>query len=149
MVGIYLRMCRSLAGREFSPLRIEFRRPRPGRIDDFQSVCARHNDAIALQYMSSRTLRRKLGDAGTTYKEVYFTRAFRRWTGQSPSSWRCKSAARRLPAGQGNVSARASRRAHNASYEDPFEVPSEVSSSFANATSRGRTSFSRNSFETM
>jgi AraC-like DNA-binding protein len=196
IVGSFLRMCRSLAGREYSPLRIEFRRPRPAKIDDFQSVLrtplifdapetrmvfdrdsierpldggnpelARHNDAIALQYlsqlerdniqarvcevlthrlaqgepsqeqvaemlnMSSRTLQRKLGDAGITYKEVLnetrhtlalaylsaprhtvsdvtfllgfsagscFTRAFRRWTGQSPSAWRSNSAARRL-----------------------------------------------------
>jgi AraC-like DNA-binding protein len=71
--------------------------------------------------MSARTLQRRLGDSGTTYKELLddtrralalaylsapqhsvneityrlgfssgscFTRAFRRWTGQSPSDWR-------------------------------------------------------------
>jgi AraC-like DNA-binding protein len=196
VVGAYLRMSRSLNGREFSPLRIEFRRSRPSKIDDFESLLraplvfdapqtrlvfdcdsverpleggnpelARHNDAIALQYlsqlerdniearvrevlthrlargepsqeevaeilnMSSRTLQRKLGDAGTTYKEVLnetrhtlalaylsaprhtvsdvtfllgfsagscFTRAFRRWTGQSPSAWRASAEARRF-----------------------------------------------------
>jgi len=188
LVGSYLRMCRSLIGRDYSPLRIEFRRSPPSRLDDFLSLLrapmffdmprtrlvfdresierpldsgnpelARHNDAIALQYltqlerdnielrvrevltqqlthgepsqedvaemlnMSARTLQRKLGDGGTTYKEILddtrhalalqylsarthsvsdvtyllgfssgscFTRAFRRWTGQSPSDWR-------------------------------------------------------------
>jgi AraC-like DNA-binding protein len=194
LVGAYLRMCRSLIGHEFSPLRIELRRPRPSRIEDFQTLLraplqfnapqtrlvfdadsierpldggnpelARHNDAIALQYlsqiereniqarvreiltqrlargepsqedvaellnMSARTLQRKLGDSGTTYKELLektrhelalaylsasrysvndvtyllgfsaascFTRAFRRWTGQSPSNWRARADAR-------------------------------------------------------
>jgi AraC-like DNA-binding protein len=188
VVGLYLRMCRSLLGREYSPLRIEFRRSQPAKINDFLKLLrapllfdapqtllvfdresierpldggnpelARHNDAIALQYlsqlerdnievrvrevltqrlsrgepsqediaellnMSARTLQRKLGDRGTTYKEILddtrralalaylsaprhsvsdvtyllgfsagscFTRAFRRWTGQSPSGWR-------------------------------------------------------------
>jgi AraC-like DNA-binding protein len=188
IVGLYVRMCRSMLGREYSPLRIEFRRSQPARIDDFVSLLrtpllfdapqtrlvldresierpldggnpelARHNDAIALEYlsrlerdnievrvrevltqrlsrgepsqediaeilnMSARTLQRKLGDRGTTYKEILddtrralalaylsaprhsvsdvtfllgfsagscFTRAFRRWTGQSPSDWR-------------------------------------------------------------
>jgi AraC-like DNA-binding protein len=188
LVAAYLRMCRSLLGHDYSPLRIEFRRARPSKIEDFQSLLraplqfgaartrlvfdcvaierpldggnpelARHNDAIALQFMSrierenvqgrvrevltqrlaqgepsqedvaellnmsARTLQRKLGDAGTTYKEILddtrrvlalaylsaprhtvsevtyllgfsagssFTRAFRRWTGQSPSDWR-------------------------------------------------------------
>jgi AraC-like DNA-binding protein len=188
VVAAYLRMCRSLIGRDYSPLRIEFRRARPARIDDFQRLLraplqfgaartrlvfdseaierpldggnpelARHNDAIALQYltqferdnvqgrvrdvltqrlahgepsqediarmlnMSARTLQRKLSDGGVTYKEILdqtrrilafaylsaprhsvgdvtyllgfsaassFTRAFRRWTGQSPSDWR-------------------------------------------------------------
>jgi AraC-like DNA-binding protein len=188
IVGLYVRMCRSLLGREYSPLRIEFRRSRPARIDDFVRLLrtpllfdapqtrlvldresierpldggnpelARHNDAIALEYlsqlerdniqvrvrevltqrlsrgepsqediaeilnMSARTLQRKLGERGTSYKEILddtrralalaylsaprhsvsdvtyllgfsagscFTRAFRRWTGQSPSDWR-------------------------------------------------------------
>jgi AraC-like DNA-binding protein len=126
-------------------------------LDGGNPELARHNDAIALQYMSqierdnlqgrvrdvltqrlargepsqeevaellnmsARTLQRKLGDGGTTYKEILdetrrvlalaylsaprysvgdvtyllgfsagssFTRAFRRWTGQSPSDWR-------------------------------------------------------------
>jgi AraC-like DNA-binding protein len=191
LVGAHLRMCRSLAGRDFSPARIELRRPRPERIEDFERLLraptefgaarnlllferadierqleggnpelARHNDAMALEYlarierdnvaarvrelllarlkmsepsqdevaeqlcMSARTLQRKLGDAGTTYKEVLdetrhalalaylsapqhsvsdithllgfscgssFTRAFRRWTGKSPTDWRAGS----------------------------------------------------------
>jgi AraC-like DNA-binding protein len=193
LVAAYLRMCRSLIGHDYSPLRIEFRRARPSRIEDFERLLrapllfdaeqtrlvfdsagierpldggnpelARHNDAIALQYlsqierdnlqgrvrdvltqslahgepsqeevaellnMSARTLQRKLGDGGTTYKEILdetrrvlalaylsaprhsvsdvtyllgfsagssFTRAFRRWTGQSPSDWRAGAAA--------------------------------------------------------
>jgi AraC-like DNA-binding protein len=188
LVAAYLRMCRSLIGHDYSPLRIEFRRARPDRVENFQRLLraplyfgaprtrlvfdceaierpldggnpelARHNDAIAQQYlsqlerdniqwrvrevltqrlahgeppqedvaellnMSARTLQRKLGDAGTGYKEILdetrrvlalaylstprhtvsevtyllgfsagssFTRAFRRWTGQSPSDWR-------------------------------------------------------------
>ena len=195
IVGIYIRMCRSLIGRQFAPLRIEFRRPRPARIEDFDLMLraplsfdaaqtliafdcesverpldsgnpelARHNDAIALEYlsrlecdhvstrvrealrhrlargepsqeevaellnMSARTLQRKLAEANTTYKEVLnetrrtlalaylatphhtvtdvtfllgfsatscFTRAFRRWTGQSPSAWRLAASAPR------------------------------------------------------
>jgi AraC-like DNA-binding protein len=83
-------------------------------------------------YMSARTLQRKLGDSGTTYKEILdetrhslalaylsapehsvsdvthllgfssgscFTRAFRRWTGQSPSDWRAGSVPRMGAAG--------------------------------------------------
>jgi AraC-like DNA-binding protein len=191
VVGLYLRMCRSLIGREYSPLRVEFRRSPPAKLNDFLSLLraplvfdapqtrlifdrasiersldggnpelARHNDAIALQYlsqlerdnievrvrevltqrlaqgepsqediaellsMSARTLQRKLGECGTTYKEILdetrhalalaylsvprhsvsdityllgfsagscFTRAFRRWTGQSPSDWRAST----------------------------------------------------------
>jgi len=194
LVCAHLRMCRSLIGREFSPLRIELRRPRPLKVDDFERVLraplkfgathnrlvfesgsmecaleggnpelARHSDAIALQYlarierdniqarvrdllmerldksepsqeevaehlyMSARTLQRKLGDCGTTYKEILdetrhslalaylsapehsvsdithllgfscgssFTRAFRRWTGKSPSNWRAAAVPR-------------------------------------------------------
>src|ERR1700688_2741245 len=137
LVAANLRMCRSLIGHDYSPLRIEFRRARPARIEDFQSLLraplqfgaartrlvfdcdaierpleggnpelARHQDAIALQYlsqmerdniqwrvrevltqrlahgepsqedvaellnMSARTLQRKLGDCGTTYREI-------------------------------------------------------------------------------
>jgi AraC-like DNA-binding protein len=77
--------------------------------------------------VSARTLQRKLGDGGTTFKEILdetrhamalaylgspqhsvneityllgfscsssFTRAFRRWTGLSPSDWRAKTASR-------------------------------------------------------
>jgi AraC-like DNA-binding protein len=188
VVGAQLRMCRSLLGREHSPLLIELRRPRPAKTDDFERLLraplrfgaaqnrlvfdsesierpldggspelARHSDTIALQYlsrlerddiqarvrevlmqrlersepsqeevaeqlyMSARTLQRKLCESGMTYKDVLgetrralamaylsapqhsvsdvthllgfscessFTRAFRRWTGQSPSDWR-------------------------------------------------------------
>jgi AraC-like DNA-binding protein len=188
LVAAHLRMCRSLAGREFSPRLIELRRPRPEKVDDFERLLraplrfsapqnlmvfdaesierrldsgnpelARYNDVIALQHlkgierddiqgrvrevllqrlegrepsqeeiaerlhMSARTLQRKLADSGTTYKELLdetrhalalaylsapqhsvnevtyllgfssgscFTRAFRRWTGQSPTHWR-------------------------------------------------------------
>jgi AraC-like DNA-binding protein len=188
LVAAHLRMCRSLSGREFSPLLVELRRPRPARIDDFERLLraplrfdapknllvfdaagierkldsgnpelARYNDVIALQHlkrierddvqgrvrevllqrlkgrepsqeevserlhMSPRTLQRKLAESGTTYKEMLddtrhalalaylsapqhsvnevtyllgfssgscFTRAFRRWTGKSPSNWR-------------------------------------------------------------
>jgi AraC-like DNA-binding protein len=76
--------------------------------------------------VSARTLQRKLGDSGTTFKEILdetrhalalaylsvphsvsettfllgfsctssFTRAFRRWTGLSPSDWRARGASR-------------------------------------------------------
>jgi AraC-like DNA-binding protein len=193
LVAAYLRMCRSLVGRTYSPRRIHLRRPRPSIVDDFHGILraplqfdaprtllvfdaqsierslgdgnpelALHNDAIALQHlsqierqniqarvrdvlrhrlslgepsqediaeslgMSVRTLQRKLGDSGTTYLEILdetryemarahlssrrysindvthllgfsaescFTRAFRRWTGQSPSEWRARGLA--------------------------------------------------------
>ncbi|HTV96968.1 MAG TPA: AraC family transcriptional regulator [Steroidobacteraceae bacterium] len=193
LVAAQLRMCRSLIGRDFSPLLVELRRPRPARLEDFERLLraplrfgaaqnrlildaqsmerpleggnpelARHNDVIALRYltrierediearvrevlmqrlegrepsqeevaeqlyMSPRTLQRKLGERGTTYKQLLdetrhalalaylsapqhsvnevtyllgfssgscFTRAFRRWTGQSPSDWRAGGAA--------------------------------------------------------
>jgi len=81
-------------------------------------------DIAEILNMSARTLQRKLGECGTTYKEILddtryalalaylsaprhsvsdvtyllgfstgscFTRAFRRWTGQSPSDWRAGS----------------------------------------------------------
>ncbi len=83
LVAAYLRMCRSLLGHDYSPLRIEFRRARPAKIEDFIACSrgctfpvrrrlrlvfdcaairrpldggnpelARHNDAIALRYLS-------------------------------------------------------------------------------------------------
>jgi len=185
-----LRMCRSFVGHGYSPLRIELRRPRPARIEEFEKILraplyfectrncmvfdcesiervldganpelARQNDAIALQYLariergniqarvrevlmrrlecgepsqeevaaflgtSARTLQRRLGESGCTYMELLdrtrhsmaltylsapenslsdvtwllgfsgcssFTRAFRRWTGLSPSAWRAQ-----------------------------------------------------------
>jgi AraC-like DNA-binding protein len=195
LASAHLRMCRSLIGRDFSPLLIELRRPPPARIDDFERLLraplrlgaeqnrlvfdaaslerrldganpelARYNEVIALQYltrierddletrvrellmqrlagsepsqeelaeqlyMSARTLQRKLRDCGTTYKGILdetrhalalaylsgpqrsvnevtyllgfssgscFTRAFRRWTGLSPSHWRSGAVASR------------------------------------------------------
>jgi AraC-like DNA-binding protein len=188
LVGMHLRMCRSLIGRDFSPLAVELRRPRPAVLDDFERLWraplrfgAEHNrlrfdqpsmervldsrnpelaqlsDAISARYLarierqniearvrtvltrrmqrceptqeevaevlnvSARTLQRKLGECGTTFKEILdetrhalalvylseprhsvaeithllgfscssaFTRAFRRWTGRSPTDWR-------------------------------------------------------------
>jgi AraC-like DNA-binding protein len=199
LVAAYLRMCRSLIGHDYSPLRVEFRRERPDSIEDFQRLLraplqfgaartrlvfdvdaierpldggnpelARHSDEIARQYlselergniqwrvrevltqrlaqgepsqedvadllnMSARTLQRKLAEGGITYKEILdetrralalaylsaprhsvsevtyllgfsagssFTRAFRRWTGQSPSDWRAGAVARSPAAG--------------------------------------------------
>jgi AraC-like DNA-binding protein len=216
LVAAFLRMCRSLTGREYSPLLVELRRPRPAVVEDFQVLLraplrfdaehnrlifdsasieqrldggnpelARHNDAIANQYLarmernniearvrevleqqlqesepsqedvaellnvSARTLQRKLGDAGTTFKEILddtrhalalaylsepqhsvsevtyllgfscgssFTRAFRRWTGQSPSDWRAASAPRSFscPAGRWRQAARGHARSGGA-----------------------------------
>ena len=188
LMALQLRMARSLSGRDFSPLLIELRRPRPSRLEDFERLLraplrfeaahdrmvfdrasierrleegnpelARQHDLITMQFlmrvgredvrsrvrevlmrrlegsepsqeeiaeqlcMSARTLQRKLGETGTTYKAVLdetrealalaylaspqrsvseiayslgfssascFTRAFRRWTGESPSNWR-------------------------------------------------------------
>jgi AraC-like DNA-binding protein len=188
LVSLFLRLCRSLLGREYSPLLVELRRPRPAVMDDFERLwraplkfdapqnrlifdrgsierlletrnpeLARSSDAVSTRYlarierhnvearvrealtrrlpinepsqehvaemlnMSARTLRRKLGDSGTTFKEILdqtrhtlaltylsspeyclsdithllgfscsscFIRAFRRWTGVSPSDWR-------------------------------------------------------------
>ena len=81
-------------------------------------------EVAELLNMSARTLQRKLGEGGVTYKEMLdetrrspalaylsasrhtvsdvtyllgfsagssFTRAFRRWTGQSPSDWRART----------------------------------------------------------
>ncbi|MFZ1905292.1 MAG: AraC family transcriptional regulator [Steroidobacteraceae bacterium] len=195
VVGMYLRMCRALIGRDFSPLAIELRRPRPAVIDDFERLwraplrfnaeynrlrfdrdsiervldggnpeMARLSDAISARYLvrieqhnmearvrtvlarrlqhgepteeevtemlnvSARTLQRRLGKCGTTFKEILdetrhalalaylsephhsvaeithllgfscssaFTRAFRRWTGYSPTDWRARARARR------------------------------------------------------
>ncbi len=188
LVGIHLRMCRSLIGRDFSPLSVELRRPRPAAIGDFErlwraplSFGAQHNrmrfdpasmeraldsgnpelarlsDAVSARYLarierhnlearvrtvltqrlqhgepteeevaeilnvSPRTLQRKLEGRGTSFRKIVddvrrvqalahfsagqmtvnevthllgfscsssFTRAFRRWTGVSPSQWR-------------------------------------------------------------
>src|SRR3984893_4093230 len=38
VVAAYLRMCRSLTGRDYSPLRIELERRAPAHIEDFQRV---------------------------------------------------------------------------------------------------------------
>jgi AraC-like DNA-binding protein len=137
VVGMFLRMCRSLLGRNYSPLSIELRRPRPAVIDDFEErwrspltfgaeqnrlvfdsetverlldtrnpELARSSDAISTQYLarierhniearvrevltqrlqnrepsqddvadalnvSARTLQRKLGESGTTFKDI-------------------------------------------------------------------------------
>lgn len=190
MVALYVRLCRSHLGREFSPLRIELRRPVPedgagfdrilrtplayGRrrdrivfdrrsldraLDGGNPELASLNDAIVQKMLLSlgrggiqqrvravlaqrlehgeptqkdvaqllnmcvRTLQRRLAGDGTGYKELLdatrrelalnylresggniskvtyrvgfsssssFTRAFRRWTGSSPTSWRAR-----------------------------------------------------------
>jgi len=196
LVGVYVRMCRGLVGRHYSPLGIELRRAPPARLEDFERLwrapirfgaadnrlifdaesierlldsgnpeLARLTDAVCTRYlariergnigarvrkvliqrlpasepsqeevaeslnMSARTLQRKLSDCRTTFKEILdetrhalaleylsaaqhsvaeithllgfsrsssFTRAFRRWTGLSPSTWRAESASRYL-----------------------------------------------------
>lgn len=196
LVGIYLRMCRSLIGRDFSPLSVELRRPRPAVVDDFERMwraplrfgaehnrmrfdpasiervldsgnpeLARLSDAVSARYLarlerynmearvrtvltqrlqhgepteeevaeilnvSARTLQRKLSGRGTTFRRIVdqvrraqalahfsatqmsvseithllgfscsssFTRAFKRWTGLSPSEWRASSGSRAL-----------------------------------------------------
>jgi AraC-like DNA-binding protein len=198
LVGMYLRMCRSLIGRDFSPLAIELRRPRPAVIADFERLwraplrfgaehnrmrfdptsiervlesgnpeLARLSDAVSARYLarlerhnmearvrtvltqrlqhgeptqedvaeilnvSARTLQRKLSGKGTTFRKIVdevrraqalahfsttqmsvnevthllgfscsssFARAFKRWTGLSPSEWRASSGARALHA---------------------------------------------------
>jgi AraC-like DNA-binding protein len=206
VIGGFLRMCRSFVGHNYSPLRIEMRRPRPERFEEFQAVLraplyfdcaenrmvfdcesierlldganpelARYNDAIALQYlariergniqarvrevlrrhlergepsqddvaallsMSTRTLQRRLGESGSTYNEILdqtrhalaltylgapenslsdityllgfsacssFTRAFKRWTGLSPSAWRAGGTSiRQQPSSSGTLAA--------------------------------------------
>lgn len=190
LISIFVRMCRSRAGRSFTPLRIDLRRPVPADIEGFQRILraplhfntsdnrlvlgradverrlegahpelARHNDEVAVRYLarldrsnivvrvhaalidqlpqgepsaeriaqmlhlSERSLQRKLAESGTTYREVLdntrrelalayldgkphklsevtfllgfadtrsFSRAFRRWTGQSPSEYRAR-----------------------------------------------------------
>lgn len=38
LVGMYLQLCRSLIGRDFTPLSVELRRPRPTVVDDFERL---------------------------------------------------------------------------------------------------------------
>jgi AraC-like DNA-binding protein len=151
LVGIHLRMCRSLIGRDFSPLSVlDSGNPELARLSDavaarYLARIERHNMAArvrtvltqALQHgeptqeevaeslnVSARTLQRKLGGSGTTFRKILdeirraqalahfsttemsvsevthllgfscsssFTRAFKRWTGLSPSEWRAGS----------------------------------------------------------
>jgi AraC-like DNA-binding protein len=188
LVGMYIQLCRSLVGRQHSPLSVELQRARPDVVVDFERLwraplqfgaernrlifdktsmeslldsgnpeLARQSDAISSRYLarierhniearvrevltqrlqhsepsqedvaeilnlSSRTLQRRLGESGKTFKGILdetrhslalaylsaphysvneityllgfsrsssFIRAFRRWTGLSPSNWR-------------------------------------------------------------
>ncbi|MFC4249874.1 AraC family transcriptional regulator [Sinimarinibacterium flocculans] len=187
-LSVYVRMCRSVLGRDYAPRRIEMRRSRPAggecferilrapivfgapenrlvfdresferRLDSANPELARHNDAIVVRHlaridrdhigarveaafierlpqgepsqediaqqlaMSPRSLQRRLADEGCSYKALLdrtrrelalsylrdarhsvceityllgfsdtssFTRAFRRWTGRTPTAWR-------------------------------------------------------------
>lgn len=187
-LSVYVRMCRSMLGRDYAPRRIEMQRNRPDRGECFEQVLrapivfgatenrlvfdresferrldnanpelARHNDAIVVQHLarldrdnirarveaalierlphgepsqeqiaqqlalSPRSLQRRLAEADCSYKGLLdhtrrelalsylrdarhsvceityllgfsdtssFTRAFRRWTGSTPSGWR-------------------------------------------------------------
>lgn len=136
-VSVFVRLCRAQAGRDFAPLRIDFRRPRPADVAAFERVLraplafgapvtrivfarepferpleganpelARHNDAIVLRHLarlgkqnirarvesalierlshgepsqaeiaralhlSTRSLQRRLTEAGTSYKAL-------------------------------------------------------------------------------
>jgi len=104
-------------------------------------------DVAEILNMSSRTLQRKLGDSGTTFKKIVdetrhalalsymstpqtsvneithllgfscassFTRAFKRWTGLSPSAWRAGSGSRALQPQSRMPMQSASRRVQSA-----------------------------------
>ena len=169
------------------------------RLDGGNPELARHNDAIALQYlsqierdnievrvrevltqrlahgepsqedvaeilnMSARTLQRKLGECGTTYKEILDDT--RRVAGAGlPERAAAQGQRRDLSAGifrgqllyprisplDGPIAVRLARgRAPTPSSSALGSVPSEVSNSLASAMSRGRTFSSKNSFDTM